>query len=152
MVDGLGYICILIVEDAPLGTFRLGSGGGNINSAQRGNLYQNLVVPIASLGRVYVSSSAPQSKRNTPPGGRFLRSICLRTRRRELSTSLRNDVDNSYKRDLMTLTMPTKETYVPGGGNYQRLCVPIYGPSQPARHAAALPPSACPLTCIRIYE
>jgi hypothetical protein len=51
-----------------------------------GNLYQEFLpqhvlsscpVFIASLSRVKVSSSVPQSERNTPPGGRFLRSIYM---------------------------------------------------------------------------
>jgi hypothetical protein len=51
-----------------LNSFRLGCGGGNVNSAQRSNLYQKFVVPMASLGRVYISSSAPQFERIEPQG------------------------------------------------------------------------------------
>jgi hypothetical protein len=30
-----------------------------------------------SVSRIYISSSAPQSERMLPPGGRFLRAICM---------------------------------------------------------------------------
>jgi hypothetical protein len=66
----------LVVAEAPMEvlSFRLGCGGGNINLAQRSNWYHEFLVPIASLGRVYISSSAPQSERKAPKWGAFLRS------------------------------------------------------------------------------
>ena len=41
-----------------------------------GSTKQKSVPGISSLGRVYISSSTPQSERTQPPGGGFIRSMC----------------------------------------------------------------------------